>query len=126
MTLIRSVTATPRQPRLHVTVVRSLRVRHREQEALAAVEEPTLQHVGAEERPEAVADAARKRYAATGLDDHRRARSRIAVGPAQRVLEPGHRRMVQHAGEARHRSVADDALVHEIVGETRPASPEQA
>ena len=52
MTEISSVTALPREPRLHVAVVGAFGVRDGQQKALRAVEEAKLQHIHAQEREE--------------------------------------------------------------------------
>src|SRR5437879_12787042 len=90
---IKSATAAPREPGLHVAVVGALGVGDREQKAFAAVEKAKAQHIGAKERPQAVGDAARERDAAPARDQHLGAGGRVAVDARDRLLE-ARRRLV--------------------------------
>src|SRR5690349_1680287 len=105
-----SCLAALRQPRLHVTIVCALRVGDREQESLAAVEETETQHVGAEERPQAVGDPLRERHPPAGSDQHLGAGGGIAVDARDRLLEPADRMMRELLAEAGNRAVADHPL----------------
>src|ERR1700680_4715788 len=86
-----SVLAAPREPRLHVAIIAAFGVRDRQQKAFAAVEEAEAQHIGAEERPQAVPDSACERHARVGGEQHLGAGGRVAVDARYRLLEPRHR-----------------------------------
>src|SRR5437660_12050986 len=126
MTEISSATTPPFQPRLHVAVVAALGVGDGEEEAFGPVEEAEAQHIGAQERADAVADAGHEAHAAARGDDRLGAGGGIAVDARYRVFELEHRMMEQRLGKPRDRAVAYNALVHDHIGETRPAATKEA
>src|SRR6516162_6202881 len=117
MTEIRSATLPLREPGFHVAIVAAFSVGDREQKAFAPVEETAAQDVGAKERPQAVADAARERDLAARRDQHRGAGTGIAVDARSGIFQPDHGAMLQGFAQAREHAVADDALVYEVIRE---------
>jgi len=61
-----SATALPRKPRLLISVVCAFRIRHRQHEASRAIEKAELEDIDAQERTNAVSEAAERRNLAVG------------------------------------------------------------
>src|ERR1700722_17058600 len=125
MTEISSAIAARLEPRLHVAIIGAFGIGDREQEAFTAIEKAEAPNIGAQERPQPVGDPAAERYAAAGCYQHLRARRRIAIHAPDRVLEPDDRIVQERFGETAYLALANDPLMHQIVGETRAAAAEQ-
>src|SRR5215471_14267555 len=125
MTEIRSYTLASCKPGFHVSVVRPLGVSDREQEAFATVEKPEPHDVRPQKRPHAMGYSAGERNPPR-RGEHLGAGRRVAVHPAKGVFKPQDRMMIEGARKTADRSLANDALVNEIVAEARLFAAEQA
>ena len=125
MTAVRISPFLVEQHELRVPVV-SLGVRHREHEAVAAVEETTLEEIRADERPVAVQDSPRRASRACRAHASSSRWPWNTRPPCAGLPRDRRRRDAGASREKPRRALHDDALVHEVVGEARLVAAEEA
>src|SRR5262249_16419348 len=120
-----SATALPRKPRLLIAVVCAFRVRDRQHEPGRAIEKAELQEIDAQERADTMRQAAERGNLPVGSRKLLGAERRILINAADRIFEARHWIVQDRLGEARHRTVAHDALMNDIVSEARLVAAEE-
>jgi hypothetical protein len=110
---------------LQKPVVHRFRVEHSNHEAGAAIQKTAPQQIGPHERPRAAPKRLAEAAALTRRVTLLRARRRIRIELAQHAFEVLVRVVHQLAGQTLRGGVEHEALVHEVVGETRGAAFEQ-